>query len=101
MRWLTTEKVFAGRQQVEYQSQGEDADGQPQRQVFSKHDQVIPEVEVYFLGVAFGEGAPANMVNDSAWATAYIVPFSLQAPAQVDLFHMGMKITVKTTHLME
>lgn len=67
-------------------------------QVLVQHDQVVPEIEVQFPGIALGQAASAHVVHQGVRAVGNAVAGPLQAPAKVHLLHMGKKMGIKPAH---
>ena len=67
----------------------------PVIQILVKHSQIVSEVKECLHRIAFWQRTTTDMIDFTLWYAVYLAPHQTQAPAQIYLFIVCEKTTVK------
>ena len=68
-------------------------------QVFVQQEQVVAEVEVGLAGIALRQAAATQVIDMARRHHQQFISCQTDAPAQVNLLHVGKKVLIQSTHV--
>ena len=98
---LTGKQGFKSRYKIHQNPQRNLPEGLSFGQIFRQHDHIIPEIQKYFSFISFRQCSTAYMVHFRSRTGINTISQQLQAPAEINFFHMRKKISIQTLRLDE
>src|SRR6185312_1483858 len=94
---LAPQERFPRRNRVQQETERDLPQALPRREVLGQHNEVIAEVQEDLSLIAFGHRPATDVEYDRPGAGINLMARQLQPPAEVDLFLVREKISVKAT----